>query len=103
MIPTHFETIQDLFTKFKSLVFQLKQCGIENKEDNLIFFNILKVGPRYSVFILTFHSGELIIQNWRIPTLAYFMESLTQEKEKIVHMGTIKSTKDQALSTSVLN
>ena len=28
--PSHFETIQDFFTKFKSLVLQLKQCGIEN-------------------------------------------------------------------------
>ena len=31
--PTHFETIQDFFTKFKSLVLQLKKCGIEKKED----------------------------------------------------------------------
>ena len=29
--PTHFETIQDYFTKFKSLVLQPKKCGIENK------------------------------------------------------------------------
>ena len=29
--PNHFETIHDLFTKFKSLVLHLKQCGIENK------------------------------------------------------------------------
>ena len=27
--PTHFETIQDFFTKFKSLVLEVKQCGIE--------------------------------------------------------------------------
>ena len=31
------------------------------------------------------------------------MESLTQEKDKLVQMGTIKSTKDQNISTSVLN
>ena len=29
--PAHYEAIQDLFTKFKVLVLQLKQCGIENK------------------------------------------------------------------------
>ena len=34
--PTHFDTIQDFFTKFKSLVLQLKQCGIENKYHQLI-------------------------------------------------------------------
>ena len=26
--PAHYETIQDLFTKFEALVLQLKQCGI---------------------------------------------------------------------------
>ena len=30
--PTHFETIQEFFTKFKSLVLEQKQCGIEKKE-----------------------------------------------------------------------
>ena len=33
--------------------------------------------------------------------LADFMESLTQEKDKIVKMGTIKSTKDQSLASGV--
>ena len=28
MSPTHYETIQDFFTKFKELVLQLKKCGI---------------------------------------------------------------------------
>ena len=32
-----------------------------------------------------------------MPKLAYFMESLTQEKDKLVMMGTIKPSKDQAL------
>ena len=31
LIPMHFDTIQDLFTKFKSLLLQLKQFGIEKK------------------------------------------------------------------------
>ena len=31
--PTHFETIQEFFMNFKSLVLQLKKCGIEKKED----------------------------------------------------------------------
>ena len=35
-------------------------------------------------------------------SLATFMESLTQEKYKLVQMGTIK-TKDQALAMGVLN
>ena len=35
--PTHFETIQDFFTKFKPLVIHLKQSCIKNKEEQLIF------------------------------------------------------------------
>ena len=35
--PTHLETIQDFFTKFKSPILQLKQCGIKKKEEQLIF------------------------------------------------------------------
>ena len=31
--PAHFETIQDFFTKFKSLVLKLKQRGIKKKEE----------------------------------------------------------------------
>ena len=32
-----------------------------------------------------------------MPSLADFMESLTQEQDKLVMMGTIKPSKDQAL------
>ena len=38
-----------------------------------------------------------------MPLLENFMESLIQEQDKLVEMGTIKSTKDQKISTSVLN
>ena len=37
-----------------------------------------------------------------MPSLANFMESLTQEKDKLVQMGTI-NTKYQALAMGVLN
>ena len=43
--PTHFDTIQDFFTKFKSLMLQLKQCGIEKKEDQFILSILSKSGP----------------------------------------------------------
>ena len=32
-----------------------------------------------------------------------FMESLTEDKEKLVKKGTIESTKDQALAAGMLN
>ena len=38
-----------------------------------------------------------------MPSLEEFMESLTQEQEKLVKMGTIKSTKDQALISGASN
>ena len=71
------ETLQDFFTKFKSLVLQLKKFGIEKKEDQLIVSILLKLGPKFSVFVSTFHSGKLTLGNWKMPSLASFMESLT--------------------------
>ena len=38
-----------------------------------------------------------------MPPLGNFMESLTQEQDKLVKMGTIKSSKDQDLTTGVSN
>ena len=61
------------------------------------------LGPKYPMFVFTFPSSKLIVQNWRMPSLAYFKESLTQEQEKLVQMGTIKYTKDQSLIVGVLN
>ena len=61
-----------------------------------------KLGPEFSVFVRTFHLGNLTLQNWKMPSLAIFMESLTQEKDKLVKMGSIK-TKDKELAVGVSN
>ena len=58
---------------------------------------LLKLGPEYSVFVLTLHATKLTARAWKMPKLADFMESLTQEQDKLVMMGTIKPSKDQAL------
>ena len=34
--PSSFESLQLYFTKFKALVLQLKQCGIEKKEGKIV-------------------------------------------------------------------
>ena len=68
----------------------------------MISFILSKLGPEFSVFVSTFHSGKLTLQNWQMPSLENFMESLTHEQDKLVQMGTIK-TKDQALKVGVLN
>ena len=95
--PTSFESLQLYFSKFKALVLQLKQCGIEKKDDQLVLAILSKLGPNYSVFVSTFYATKLIARTWKMPSLADFMESLTQEQDKLVMMGTIKPSKDQAL------
>ena len=57
-----------------------------------------KLGIEFSVFVSTFHATKLLVRNWRIATLAKFMESLTQEKHNLVQMDSIKPMKDQALA-----
>ena len=64
---------------------------------------IFKLGLEYLVFVSAFHSSKLTARNWRMPSLANFMESLTQEPDKLVQMGAIKSTKAQAHSVGVSN
>ena len=56
-----------------------------------------KLGPDYSVFVSTFYATKLTSRTWKMPSLTYFMESLTQEQDKLVMMGTIKPSKDQSL------
>ena len=55
------------------------------------------MGPDYSVFVSTFYATKLTARTWKMPILADFMESLTQEQDKLVMMGTIKPSKDQDL------
>ena len=85
--PTNFNTLNDFFTKFKNLVFQLKLCKVEKEDDQLILDILSKLGADYSVFVSTFHSVKLTTPNWRMPTLNSFIESLTQEHDKLIQMG----------------
>ena len=47
LIPSIFESLQVYFSKFKALVLQLIQCGIENKDEKIVLVIILKLGPKY--------------------------------------------------------
>ena len=95
--PNSFESLQLYFSKFKALVLQLKQCGIEKKDDQLVLAILSKLGPDYSVFVSTFYDTKLTARTWKMPSLADFMKSLTQEQDKLVMMGTIKPSRDQAM------
>ena len=57
--PTSFESLQLYFSKFKALVLQLKQCGIEKKDDQLVLAILSKLGPDYLVFVSTFYATKL--------------------------------------------
>ena len=93
LIPSSFESLQLHFSKFKDLVLQLKQCGIEKKEKKIVLSILSKICPDYSVFFFTFHATNLIARSWKMPKLAEFVESLTQEQDKLVMIGTIKPSK----------
>ena len=61
--PACYDTIQDFFTNFKSLVLQLNKCGIDKKYDQLILLILSKLGPEFLVFVSTFHFGKLTLRN----------------------------------------
>ena len=41
--PSNFESLNEFFTKFKNLIYQLKQCKVEKDEDQLILSIITKL------------------------------------------------------------
>ena len=67
--PSNFKTLNDFFTKFKNLVFQLRLCKVEKEDDQLILAILSKLGENYSVFVSTFHSVKLSTPNWKMHTL----------------------------------
>ena len=67
--PSSFESLQLYFSKFKALVLQLKQCGIEKKDEQLVLSILSKLGPDYSVFVSTFYATKLTARTWRCPAL----------------------------------
>jgi len=98
---SNFDNIQELFTKFKSILFQLKICGIDKRKYQLIISILSKLGFEYSTFVSTFHAIKLVIgATWKILPVDYFVEYLTCEKDKIVQMGALKSSKAHTLATN---
>ena len=67
--PSHYETIQYFFTKYKVLVIQLKQCGMDNIDHHIIFSILSELWHDYSVSISTCHSSKLTTRNWRMLAL----------------------------------
>jgi hypothetical protein len=60
---------------------------------------LAKLGPEYIVYVSNFHSGRCLFgENWKMPTMAQLIESLTQEQKKLIQMGLIKDPKLHALT-----
>ena len=98
--PSNFETLTYFFTKFKHIVLLLKQCKVEKEDDQLILAILSKIGADYSVFESTLCAGKLTTPGWKMPSINAFIESLTSEHDKLVQMGIIRSSRDQALYVS---
>ena len=59
----------------------------------MIISILSKLGPEYSVFVSTFHAIRIVISNWKMSSLSTFFDSLTKEKDKLIHMGALISSK----------
>jgi hypothetical protein len=96
-----FDNLQDFFTKYKDLLSQLKACGVDKyKEEKQMVLTILsKLVIEFYVLISTFHSFKFTSgATYKMTSLEEFIESLTQEKTKLVNMGKIKGPKEYALT-----
>ena len=82
--PSKFKTMNEFFTKFKNLIYQLKQCKVEKEDDQLILAILSKLSADYSVFVSTFQSVRITTPNWKMPTLDSFIASLTYEHDKLI-------------------
>ena len=71
--PINFEAIDKFFSKFKSLVLQCRQCGIEWKDEHNILSKLSKLGLEYSIFFSIFHSKGGIFPDWKVPSLDFFL------------------------------
>ena len=98
--PSNFETLNDFFTNLKHNFLLLKQCNVEKEDDQIILAILSKLGADYSVFVSTFRVGKLTTPRWKMHTLNAFIESLTNEHDKLVQMGVIRYSCDQALHVS---
>ena len=75
--PSNFGTLNEFFTKFKNLRFQLKLCKVEKEDDQLILSILSKLNADYSVFVSNFQTMKLTTPNWKMPTLDAFIKSLS--------------------------
>jgi hypothetical protein len=60
----------------------------------MVLMILSKIVPEYFMFVSTFHSVRFtFVSTWTMPSLEAFIESLTQEQNKLINMGKIKGPK----------
>jgi hypothetical protein len=60
---------------------------------------LAKLGPEYIVYVSNFHFGTCLFgTHWKMPTLAQFIESLTQEWTKLIQMVLMKYPNEYVLT-----
>jgi hypothetical protein len=97
--PRYLETLKDYYYKFKTFLSHVKACVIDNKDEELIFSILTKLGPEYFVYTSSFHTTILVMwSTWKIPSLDDFMESVIHEQTNIIQIGALKNSKPHALT-----
>ena len=97
--PKSFDNIQYFFTKFKSFLLSLGECGIDKstQEKQRILTILAKLGPEYDVYVSDFHYGKCLFgTNWKMPMLAWFIKYLEKEETKLLQMDLMKDHKAHA-------
>jgi hypothetical protein len=98
--PRYFETLQDYFYKFKTFLSHVRACGIDKKDEHLIFLILTKLGPEYYIYTFSFHTTKLAMgSTWKIPSLYEFMESLIHVQTNLLQIGALNTSKPHELTT----
>jgi hypothetical protein len=98
--PKKFDNIENYITKVNDLREKFKACNID-KNIQLIYNSLKKIGPDCVAFVYSFHNHRLIIAStYTKPSLASFSNILMHEQKNLILMGFIKSSKSQALLAS---
>ena len=66
-------TLHDYLVKFKTFLSHVKACGIDMKDEQLIFSILTKLGPKYFFYTSYFHATILAMgSTWKMPSRLFY-------------------------------
>jgi hypothetical protein len=75
-------------------------CGIDKKDEQIVFLILTKLGPEYFVYTSSFHTTRLAMAStWKMPSLDDFMESLIHEKTNLIQIAALNNSNPHVLTT----